>query len=97
MKGSAPTHTSQNLVFAGITSLVILYSCQSQVSWVHPYFLLIRSMYTELSTDVHYVSRNKGHLGTHVSPLMHRDSPGTGPQSNACSLSLTSGLFSKSF
>ena len=43
-------HTSQKLVSAGITSLVIfLHSSESQVNWIHSYFVLVGSIHMKAS------------------------------------------------
>lgn len=66
--------TSQKLFFAGITSLVIFTQLESQVNWVHSYYLPVGSTHTEIPTSIH-VSGNKEHLVTHVIPLSHRTTP----------------------
>lgn len=44
-----------------------------------------------------HISARKGYVGIGAASLRHKDNPGTSPQHNARSLSLTSGLYSRSF
>lgn len=92
MNGSVPTHI---IIKLESSILIILHNPESQVNWIHCY-LLIRSVRTEIPNDVCMFQEIKC-IWAFVSVPIYRDSPGTGPQYNAYSLSLTNGLCSKAF